>query len=83
MTEYKKLLMRVKNNFQRGKQMAKRKTYTSQEVKERWKKKAYERFSVSFRKDTDQKIIDYIKREREKVGTTEIFRNVFNDFLEK
>ena len=58
-----------------------RKTHTSSEVSERWKKKAYNRYYVSFRKDTDKDIIDYIEQKKKTTNTTEVFREVFNEFL--
>lgn len=49
-------------------------SYTSTEVKQRWENKAYKKFLVRFREDTDQEIIDYIEANKERFGTTEIFR---------
>lgn len=49
-------------------------SYTSSEVKNRWNAKTYKRFQVNFRVDTDQEIIDYIEANKERFGTTEIFR---------
>ena len=49
-------------------------SYTSSEVKNRWNAKTYKRFQVNFRVDTDQEIIDYIDANKERFGTTEIFR---------
>ena len=49
-------------------------SYTSSEVKQRWENKAYKKFLVRFREDTDQEIIDYIEANKERFGTTEIFR---------
>ena len=45
------------------KQEAKRKTFTSTEVKTRYNKKAYERYSLTLRKDSDidKEIIDNIE----------------------
>ena len=43
-----------------------RKTHTSSEVKSRWNKKTYNRYSISFRKDGDKEIIKYIEDEKEK-----------------
>lgn len=63
--------------------MEKKKNYTSNEVKNRWLKKAYSRYLVSLRYDTDKDIIDYIEQEKKTQGVTEIFRKVFHEFLEK
>lgn len=49
-------------------------SYTSSEVKNRWNAKTYKRFQVNFRVDTDREIIDYIEANKERFGTTEIFR---------
>ena len=49
-------------------------SYTSTEVKQRWENKAYKKFLVRFREDTDKEIIDYIEANKERFGTTEIFR---------
>ena len=49
-------------------------SYTSSEVKNRWNAKTYKRFQVNFRLDTDKEIIAYIEANKERFGTTEIFR---------
>ena len=49
-------------------------SYTSTEVKQRWENKAYKKFLVRFREDADKEIIDYIEANKERFGTTEIFR---------
>lgn len=49
-------------------------SYTSNEVKQRWESKAYKKYLVRFRDDTDKEIIDYIEANKERFGTTEIFR---------
>ncbi len=43
---------------------SKRKTFTSTEVKNRYNKKTYERYSITLRKDniTDKEIIDKIEK---------------------
>lgn len=51
------------------------KTHTSSEVKKRWMDKAYRKYTVSLRYDTDQHIIDFIEANKEKYGTTNIFRD--------
>ena len=47
---------------------------TSSEVKERWKAKTYRRYSVNLRKDEDKDLIDWIEKNREKYGISDIFR---------
>ena len=49
-------------------------SYTSSEVKQRWENKAYKKFLIRFREDTDKEIIAYIEANKERFGTTEIFR---------
>ena len=49
-------------------------SYTSTEVKTAWKQRNYKRYEVNFRLDTDKEIIDYIEANKERFGTTEIFR---------
>lgn len=55
--------MEVFNNMDREKE-SKRKTFTSTEVKNRYNKKTYERYSITLRKDniTDKEIIDKIEK---------------------
>ena len=49
-------------------------SYTSSEVKTAWKQRNYKRYEINFRLDTDKEIIDYIEANKERFGTTEIFR---------
>ena len=49
-------------------------SYTSTEVKTAWKQRNYKRYEVNFRLDADKEIIDYIEANKERFGTTEIFR---------
>ncbi len=49
-------------------------SYTSSEVKKRWMDANYKRYQVNLRYDTDKEIIDYIEANKERFGTTEIFR---------
>lgn len=55
--------MEVFNNMDKEKE-TKRKTFTSTEVKNRYNKKTYERYSITLRKDniTDKEIIDKIEK---------------------
>lgn len=57
---------------------AKRKTTTSTEVKERYKKKTYKRYIVSFRKEEDADLINLIEstKKQENIETTEAFRQL-------
>ncbi len=55
----------------------KRKTHTSNAVKKRFIDKAYKRFTVSLRHDTDAEIIEKIEALQEQgLGNTEIFREL-------
>ena len=49
-------------------------SYTSTAVKTAWKQRNYKRYEINFRLDTDQEIIAYIEANKERFGTTEIFR---------
>lgn len=47
---------------------------TKQEIRNAWNKAHYRTFTASFRTDTDKEIIAYIEANKERFGTTEIFR---------
>ena len=57
-------------------------SYTSSEVKQRWENKAYKKFLVRFREDADKEIIAYIEANKERFGTTEIFRAAMELLIE-
>ena len=57
-------------------------SYTSTEVKTAWKQRNYKRYEVNFRLDTDKEIIDYIEANKERFGTTEIFRAAMELLIE-
>ena len=48
--------------------MATRKSNTSTEVSERYKKKTYDKFLVRLRKVDDRELIDYINQTKDSVG---------------
>lgn len=54
---------------------------TSNEVKQRWIDKAYSRYLVSFRYDTDGDLIDFMEQNKEKLGTTNIFRDALQLYI--
>ena len=56
-------------------------SYTSTEVKNAWKQRNYKRYEVNFRLDTDKDIIDYIEANKERFGTTEIFRAAMEELI--
>jgi len=61
----------------------KRKTYTSTEVSERYKKKTYDRFIIRLRKEDDRELISYINANKERVGgTTNLFREAIQLYME-
>lgn len=62
--------------------MKKNEKVTRTEQKIRWMKKAYKSYSAHLRYDTDKDIIDYIEQEKKSQGVTDIFRKVFQEFLE-
>lgn len=51
-----------------------RKSFTSTEVKQRWENKAYAKYVVRLRYDSDMDLINYIERKKVAVGTTQAFR---------
>lgn len=55
---------------------------TSSEVKARWMDKAYHKYMVNFRYDTDQHLIDFMEANKEKLGTTNIFRDALEMYIE-
>ena len=54
--------------------LAKRKTSTSYEVKRRYDVKTYRKYSVALRVEEDAELIEYIEKNKDKTGTTELFR---------
>lgn len=54
--------------------IAKRKTTTSSEVKIRWMRANYKRYQVQLRIEDDADLIEFIERNKEQYGTTELFR---------
>lgn len=48
--------------------------FRSSEVKNAWKQRNYKQYNVNLKLDTDKEIIDYIEANKERFGTTEIFR---------
>ena len=51
------------------------KTKTSTEVKQRWENKAYKKYMIRLRKDSDSDLIDFIEQQKsEGKQTTELFR---------
>lgn len=60
-----------------------RKTTTSSEVKKRWMDANYKSYRVNLRYDTDKELIDFMEANKEKLGTTEIFRAALENLIAK
>ena len=60
-----------------------RKTETSYEVKKRWIDKNYKRINISLRYDTDQHLIDFIEKHKDKLGMTNIFRDALELYVQQ
>ena len=58
-----------------------RRTHTSSEVKQRWNNKNYKRIVVQFRYDSAQEMIDFVEKHKEKYGTTNIFRDALEMYM--
>lgn len=58
-----------------------RKTHTSSEVKQRWMKKAYHKYTACFRYDIDQRLIDYLEEVKDSRGITDIFREALELYI--
>lgn len=59
-----------------------RKTVTSTEVKQRWESKAYAKYNVRLRHDTDQKLIDFVDANKDTLGTSAIFRDALEMYVD-
>lgn len=57
------------------------KTHTSSEVKARWINKAYKRYILNLRYDSDQQLIDFMENNKEKYGTTPILRDALEMYM--
>ena len=57
------------------------KTHTSTEVKQRWENKSYKKIMIRLRYDTDADLIDYLEKNKEKYGTTNIFRDALAAYI--
>lgn len=60
-----------------------RKNTTSTEVKQRWENKAYNKYLVRLRKDSDADLIKYIEQRKTKLGTTGAFREALEQVVKK
>lgn len=66
-----------------AKSIANRKTTTSTEVKQRWEAKTYKKYLVRLRPDTDAELIAYLEERKDTIGTTQIFREALQDYLNR
>lgn len=57
--------------------------YTSSDVKMRYNNKAYKKIGVTFRKEEDADIIAFIDANKEKLGTTNIFREALELYIKE
>lgn len=58
-----------------------RKTHTSYEVTKRWQDKTYKRYTTNLRYDSDGDIINFIEENKDKYGTTNIFRDALEMYM--
>lgn len=54
---------------------------TSTKVKQRWENKTYTKYILRFRNDTDRKLINYLEKNKERLGTTNIFREALDEYI--
>ena len=54
---------------------------TRTQINQRWESKAYKKILVRLRLDTDKDIIDWIESHKEKIGTTNIFRDAMKKYI--
>ena len=54
---------------------------TSTAVKQRWENKAYTKYLVRFRNDTDSNLINYLEKNKERLGTSNIFRDALELYI--
>jgi len=53
---------------------------TSTQVKAKWNAENYKRYQIYLRYDEDQALIDYIEENKERTGTSELFRAALEKF---
>ena len=47
---------------------------TSSEVKNRWNRENYKRYTISLRKSEDKDLIEFVESHKDSIGITDIFR---------
>lgn len=58
-------------------------SYTSSDVKMRYNEKTYRPIEIKLRKEGDADIIDFINANKEKLGTTGIFREALELYIKE
>lgn len=58
------------------------KTFTSTEVKQRWENKAYKKIMIRFRYDEDARLLDFLETNKDRLGTTQIFREALEMYID-
>ena len=56
---------------------------TSTAVKARWNAKTYRRYVINLRYDSDMSLIKYLEKNKERLGTSNIFRDALEMYIEK
>lgn len=57
-------------------------SYTSSDVKMRYNEKSYHKINVRLRKEADADIIEFIEANKSKLGTTNMFREALEMYIE-
>lgn len=57
-------------------------SYTSSDVKMRYNEKSYHKINVRLRKEADADIIEFIEANKGKLGTTQMFREALEMYVE-
>lgn len=56
---------------------------TRTEIKNRWNAKTYRKYAVNLRYDSDKELIDYLEKNKEREGTTNIFRDALEAYIKE
>ena len=59
------------------------KSRTSTEVSERYKRKTYKYIPIRLRYDSDQRLLNFLEDYKERIGTSQIFREALEDYINK
>ena len=58
------------------------KTFTSTDVKRRYNEKTYKRIILYLRYDEDAELLEFIEANKDKLGTTQMFREALEMYIE-